>query len=194
MATVRAERLEPSAAVALRTREGGGPGRYDLGLLFEGFRGGVDVQAARFAELAAGEALRQDTAFWVRHDAVRAGSPLRIRFAALPTRLPAAEAWLAPVLALLRGGAFAWYASLGVGYVCGDPADDAAALAAALTQARAAFVAAGGWLVVEAAPEGVAGALERWGPAPSAFPLMRELKMRFDPEGRLNPGRFVGGL
>jgi glycolate oxidase FAD binding subunit len=210
MAGARAARLEPSAAVAVRNGEPGdgarvdgagaskrgGEGRYDLGLLFEGFAGSVDVQAARFVELSGGEAPRKDTAFWARHDAVRVGSPLRIKLAALPTRFPAVEALLGPALASLRESAFAWYPSLGVGYLCGDPADGAwAAAAKALAEARAALVASGGWLVVEAAPATPAmRALDRWGPVPSAFPLMRELKARFDPEGRLNPGRFVGGL
>jgi glycolate oxidase FAD binding subunit len=49
-------------------------------------------------------------------------------------------------------------------------------------------------LVVDAAPSAVRAEFDAWGPLPSAFPVMRELKQRFDPERRLNPGRFVGGL
>ena len=63
---------------------------------------------------------------------------------------------------------------------------------ATLTTARAALVAGGGSLVVEAAPAGLA--LEPWGPPPPSFAIMQRLKQRFDPERRLNPGRFVGGL
>jgi glycolate oxidase FAD binding subunit len=33
-----------------------------------------------------------------------------------------------------------------------------------------------------------------WGTLPDSLPLMRELKRRFDPEGILNPGRFLGGI
>ena len=33
-----------------------------------------------------------------------------------------------------------------------------------------------------------------WGPAPTAFFLMRRIKQQFDPKGLMNPGRFVGRL
>lgn len=36
--------------------------------------------------------------------------------------------------------------------------------------------------------------LNVWGELPAAFEAMRALKRRFDPNGTLNPGRFVGGL
>jgi glycolate oxidase FAD binding subunit len=53
----------------------------------------------------------------------------------------------------------------------------------------------GGSLVVERAPQGIKSALDVWGPvAPEALAIMERLKREFDPEGILNPGRFVGGL
>jgi glycolate oxidase FAD binding subunit len=33
-----------------------------------------------------------------------------------------------------------------------------------------------------------------WGTPPDSLPLMREIKRRFDPEGILNPGRFLGRI
>jgi glycolate oxidase FAD binding subunit len=36
--------------------------------------------------------------------------------------------------------------------------------------------------------------LDCWGTLPDSFPLMREIKHRFDSEGILNPGRFLGRI
>ena len=36
--------------------------------------------------------------------------------------------------------------------------------------------------------------LDCWGTPPDSLPLMREIKRRFDPEGILNPGRFLGHI
>ncbi|HEU4726320.1 MAG TPA: FAD-linked oxidase C-terminal domain-containing protein, partial [Kofleriaceae bacterium] len=95
------------------------------------------------------------------------------------------------VAAQLAGlGPLAWYAGLGVGFAGGEI--DPAAAAPAITAARAALVAGGGSLVIEEAPDGLG--IEPWGPPPPSFAIMQRLKRRFDPDGRLNPGRFVGGL
>jgi len=36
--------------------------------------------------------------------------------------------------------------------------------------------------------------LDVWGPPSDAQPLMVRLKQQFDPDGTLNPGRFIGGI
>ena len=199
IAATRAAQLEPASAVALRSsvsesqagsqHEGRGEEHsFELGVRFEGFGRGVAHQVARFVELVTASGAHADferaEAFWRRHDAIRAGGPLRVRVAALPTQLP-------QVASLVAGlGELAWYASLGVGFVAGS--GGMARDAAAIITARAALVAGGGSLVVEAAPVGLA--VEPWGPPPPSFAIMQRLKQRFDPERRLNPGRFVGGL
>jgi glycolate oxidase FAD binding subunit len=48
--------------------------------------------------------------------------------------------------------------------------------------------------VVLEAPPAVKAKVDVWGSAGDAFPLMRDLKLAFDPAGILNPGRFVGRL
>jgi glycolate oxidase FAD binding subunit len=47
--------------------------------------------------------------------------------------------------------------------------------------------------VVVCAPAQVLDAVDVWGPVPS-LPLMRAVKDRFDPEHRMAPGRFAGGI
>ncbi|HEU5419398.1 MAG TPA: FAD-binding oxidoreductase [Streptosporangiaceae bacterium] len=50
-----------------------------------------------------------------------------------------------------------------------------------------------GSVVVLTAPQQVQEAVDMWGPAP-AVELMRAVKDQFDPEHRMSPGRFVGGI
>ncbi|HEY0263961.1 MAG TPA: FAD-binding oxidoreductase [Granulicella sp.] len=40
----------------------------------------------------------------------------------------------------------------------------------------------------------VVDGLDRWGTLPDSWPLMREVKRKFDPRITLNPGRFLGGI
>ena len=50
-----------------------------------------------------------------------------------------------------------------------------------------------GFAVVESAPEALITQLNVWGTPPGAG-LLKLYKSRFDPQGLLNPGRYVGGL
>jgi glycolate dehydrogenase FAD-binding subunit len=64
-----------------------------------------------------------------------------------------------------------------------------------VSRARALVEPVAGSVIVERAPIAVRRAVDPWGPvAPEPLALMRALKKEFDPEGILNPGRFVGGL
>ena len=60
---------------------------------------------------------------------------------------------------------------------------------------RESLAAEGGSLVVEKAPAALKVNVDAWGPiAPEQLTIMSRLKREFDPDGILNPGRFVGGL
>jgi glycolate oxidase FAD binding subunit len=58
---------------------------------------------------------------------------------------------------------------------------------------RAAAGAAAGHAVVLTAPAAVRQRVDLWGPV-DGLELMRRVKQRFDPDARLAPGRFVGGI
>ena len=80
-----------------------------------------------------------------------------------------------------------------VGVGCAALTGDDAGVVAATEGLRAAAAGVGGAAVVLEAPDGVRSRLDVWGPA-TALDLMRSVKARFDPDGILAPGRFVGGI
>jgi glycolate oxidase FAD binding subunit len=49
----------------------------------------------------------------------------------------------------------------------------------------------GGSLVVIDAPESFLRDVAPWGAPPATIDIMRRIKKAFDPDGMLNPGRFV---
>jgi glycolate oxidase FAD binding subunit len=73
------------------------------------------------------------------------------------------------------------------------PAADPAAVAAFVKALRDAAPAWQGSVVVLAAPPPVRSEVDSWGPVPG-LGLMRRVKEQFDPDARLAPGRFVGGI
>jgi glycolate oxidase FAD binding subunit len=85
--------------------------------------------------------------------------------------------------------------SAGVGVLYAALAGDAPASAVArvVDPLRAVCGALGGAVVVVDAPAEVKAAVDVWGPVP-AIDLMRRVKQQFDPERRLAPGRFAGGI
>jgi glycolate oxidase FAD binding subunit len=170
-----------------------GPG--SLTVLLEGTPDGVAGRAAVAAGLLPGaEQADSPPATWVGHPwdpaargAARATAfKVTCRLSGLAELLCAARA--SPVAVHLRGSA-------GVGVLHGAiPAGtDPAAAAAAVAGLRATAARLGGSLVVLDAPAAVKAAVDVWGPVPG-LDLMRRVKRRFDPEGRLAPGRFVGGI
>ena len=95
------------------------------------------------------------------------------------------EHGLSPVL---RGSAGTGVLFAGLG----EPLDPTA-IGAFLADLRAGCHLFGGSAIVLRAPVAIKGALDVWGPVP-ALDLMRRVKQQFDPERRLAPGRFAGGI
>ncbi len=191
----------PAGDVLLAVAFGGVPEEVDSQLRW--IREAAAVHGAGAERLLDGEA---QEAFWegVRNFAPRLGGAAgpeqgwalakgSVVLTAVPTLLRAAEELrrrhgLADVAATAEAGSGAVHVFLA------GPADR---LAAALRDLREVARQGGenaGHLVVESAPIGVKRALDVWGPVGPSLRLMQALKEQFDPNRRLNPGRFVGGI
>ncbi len=194
---VRARQLEPVSIVAVRNA---GTGTYDVDVAFEGSPVGIGAQIEKlFAMLSSTGTNVNEIEPQLALDAdnaVRRGGPLRVRCTGRPSELAFVEAAIiAPMSAALDAPTASVYPSLGVAFVAGVPCA-APALCEALTAARAELERRGGTLIVEILPADLQGpfAFDTWGTPPPSFALMRQIKARFDPLGRLNPSSFVGGL
>ena len=116
--------------------------------------------------------------------------------------LPGVLADLADVGRRWSGSPVSAHAATGVLWMAsaareGDlPADSPAfpMVVAAIRELRERLAARGGSLVLVKAPPELKRAADVWGPPGDAIGLMRRVKERFDPDRRLSPGRFVGGI
>jgi glycolate oxidase FAD binding subunit len=63
-----------------------------------------------------------------------------------------------------------------------------------IKQRRAAVEQLGGTLFIEKAPLEIRRQVDAWGEVGTGARLMKAVKEKFDPQGTLNPGRFVAGI
>jgi glycolate oxidase FAD binding subunit len=194
--------LEPSA-IELSLDEWGWPGR--LTVVFEGIRPGVDAQAAAAAELLGQDGEAAVAGPGETDAALSQLGALPFEKAELAFKATCPPAELPAVLAdgvLGRDGQLRAHAGTGVLWLAsgareGDLRADHPAvprLVEWIAEARQGLAARGGSLIVVKAPLHLKRQVDAWGPAGDALGLMRRVKERFDPERRMSPGRFVGGI
>jgi glycolate oxidase FAD binding subunit len=177
--TLAGSTLTPSAVELIGTA--GGPGR--LVVLFESIAESVSDQArSTVAMLGGGEESDDLPEDFGRRPGGADDVLLRLAY------VPAALSQV--VRALPSGTPVAAHAATGVSYAA-VPAGEAVGV---LPRLRAAIAEHDGTAVVLRAPDAVRDSLDHWGPVGNALSLMRRVKERFDPERRMSPGRFVGGL
>jgi glycolate oxidase FAD binding subunit len=125
---------------------------------------------------------------------------LLVRLGTVPARVPAVMDALARLLsplvpeALIAGDCGVGLIHLGLQRNVAEAAMIDDSLLRILLELPRLVAPEGGYAVVERAPLRVKEQLDVWGPPPASFPLLQTLKRTFDPEGILNPGRFIGGL
>ena len=176
------------------------PGGSTLCLLLEGIPPGVESRAAAALDLmGAGATVRDDAPRWWGAEPLAAGEALlkvTHEIAGLDHLLTALDDACATtgLTAHLRGSVAVGAVTVGLsGMVDGAGAADLHTLARCVARLRERAASFGGSVVVLEAPGDLKNDLDVWGPV-GGLELMRAVKRQFDPERRLAPGRFVGGI
>ncbi len=194
--------LEPTALDVLSPSETSGT--YTLAARFESEPEAVSDQIATLLTLAgplASDAQtlqgEQEAQFWqqsTEHErlAQDATDSLVIKVSLLPSDI---AIWLTHLQQVTQEQHLTatWRAHAGHGLLMARLTGEQSALATAVTQLRQAAQAQQGNLVIIQAAPALARAVDVWGSIPT-LDIMRRLKMRFDPNAIMNPGRFVGGI
>jgi glycolate oxidase FAD binding subunit len=181
---VTAAPADPAAAASLVFASGAVPSALEwdgqtLTAVFESIESAADEQSADVATAIDGDV----------SDALPAGfgerppGPVRLK---LTHRLGALREVLAVVASRLPEASVRAHVGSGVVWV---GADDLAELSAL----RDGVAAYDGGVVVLEAPAEAKRDVDVWGPV-RGLPVMRRIKEQFDPDGRMSPGRFVGGI
>lgn len=212
--SILAARLTP---IGLQLRAA--PGGAQLDVRFDGTAAGIQAQVDQvdqLRQLAAPVSSPSDAPadIWTSHQAIWDGAdgahgtdgaaPAPRRPRRLVAKLSVLPARIAAVCALIERAAaarsLAWQMvvqGVGAGYVRLE--GDEPSLRATLLALREELAGTGetkprGTIVALGCPLAVKRGLDVWGPASDAQPVMVRIKQRFDPDGTLSPGRFLGGI
>jgi glycolate oxidase FAD binding subunit len=169
------------STVAIQLR--GTAGAFDLDIQLASLAEVLQTQAAAVEEMAQSEGLSSSAAgdeIWEARQARLTGE-----IVCKGTMLPAGVARFAERVRGLGGESV----TQGTGIMI---ASFPASAAEGLLALRREMEEAGGSLMVLKQPAEMK--IDCWGRLPDSLPLMREIKRRFDPEGILNPGRFIGQI
>ncbi|SFD72315.1 glycolate oxidase FAD binding subunit [Actinopolyspora alba] len=200
-AAVRSLRSSQAAPTGIELDRPDSDSPFEVCAQLEGMPGATEQRAWQLAEWLGTEldvtaGVERAAPSWWGEYPFDPGTATGLRFAAEPAEL-ASLLDHAERSAREAGVPLAVRGSAGAGVLLGGvPAEAGAArTAAAVSRLRAASARLHGHTTVLRAPVAVLELVDPWEtPEPGVFNLLRRVKEQFDPEYRLAPGRFVGGL
>ena len=165
-------------------------------MLFEATQAGLTAQEEHLREILGSTPVTASASREVWHARQNLFSSLNknslvAKFSVLPSDIAKAMAWIDDMHNRGRASWKAVIQATGIGWLRYD--SDASSLAETFASLRAQFERASGSFVLLRRPASLY-ALDAWGNPGDAFPLMRAVKSRLDPQNTLNQGRFVGGI
>ncbi len=163
-------------------------------ILLEGISAGIDAQTEGcIAHAAAGKQIEASADVWRRRERLfgTEGLAAVLKLSSLPSNLHGACGTI--------GNAFGDFAviaqatGLGLARVQGSSADELE-FRVNMNSLATAFRDNHGQLTLLSLPTHLKRGNDVFGPKPDSHPLMIRIKQQFDPNGILNPGRFLGGI
>jgi glycolate oxidase FAD binding subunit len=192
LSAIQASKLVP-AGVQLRM---GHSTSCAMDVRFEGTCAGCDCQCEQLLQMASG-ATRIDSldGVWKARETLWDGnSPAAVcKFTLLPTELQPFVEQLTIISAQKQTTWRLVAQAVGLGLVRLET-PQADSLADMLRTLRTGLESRGGSLSILTCLPQVKAKMDVWGSAGNALPLMRSIKAQFDPNGVLNPGRFIAGI
>ena len=170
------------------------PGSAQLDVRFDGTAAGIEAQIKQITQIAGSNTPSEAAPkTWTAHQTIWEGDDpaLVAKFSVLPSQLAATCA----LVERAAGQSLAWKTvvqSVGAGYARLQGPEPA--LRTALPTLFNEFAKMDSTIVALGCTPAVKRGIDVWGPASDAQPLMVRIKQRFDPDGTLNPGRFIGGI
>jgi glycolate oxidase FAD binding subunit len=162
-------------------------GSLTIAVLIEGTKAGVDARTYAVSQLLGTHSEQADNPGWISPYPWQSGDTalkLTCALSAVPSVLSAAQS---------QGVSIRGSAGVGVLYGGVPRATPADHVRHVVGQLRDTCAYTGGSVVILDAPNEVKTAMDVWGPV-NGLELMHRVKEQFDPDRRLAPGRFVGGI